>query len=217
MNTIRGQVYDIIKQGICSGEYKPGQWLQENELAAQFSVSRSPVREALRQLASDGLVIEVPNKGVFVREFSATDIEEIFDLRVMMENYAIEKTAGSMTDEKKQQLQSCLAELEQFYQTGDLSGYIEADKRLHDLFVKLSGNSLLNVAYERVHSMIQQFRIYSLKDQLRHDESIIEHRAIVQAITENRPADAQRYNSHHLEMAKRQIITYLDQESKKQA
>ena len=91
IKTIRNQVYQILKDDICEGRFAPGQWLQENELAERLCVSRSPIREALRQLASDGLVVEIPNKGVFVKEFTARDIEEIFDLRVLLEDYAISK------------------------------------------------------------------------------------------------------------------------------
>ena len=67
IKTIRNQVYQILKDDICEGRFAPGQWLQENELAERLCVSRSPIREALRQLASDGLVVEIPNKGVFVK------------------------------------------------------------------------------------------------------------------------------------------------------
>ena len=67
-NTIRDQVYQLLKDEICDGRYEPGYWLQEKELAQRLKVSRSPVREALRQLSRDGLVRDIPNKGVFVRE-----------------------------------------------------------------------------------------------------------------------------------------------------
>ena len=97
IKTIRNQVYQILKDDICEGRFAPGQWLQENELAERLCVSRSPIREALRQLASDGLVVEIPNKGVFVKEFTARDIEEIFDLRVLLEDYAISKLQHHLT------------------------------------------------------------------------------------------------------------------------
>lgn len=67
---IRTQVYNAIKENICGGRYEPGQRLNEVELARSLNVSRSPVREALRRLAADGLVEEKPNRGVFVREFT---------------------------------------------------------------------------------------------------------------------------------------------------
>ena len=67
ITTMRDQVYEILKNNITSGKYRQGQWLQENTLAEELHVSRSPVRDALHQLAKDGLVNEIPNRGVFVR------------------------------------------------------------------------------------------------------------------------------------------------------
>ena len=104
IKTIRNQVYQILKDDICEGRFAPGQWLQENELAERLCVSRSPIREALRQLASDGLVVEIPNKGVFVKEFTTRDIEEIFDLRVLLEDYAISKLQHHLTTADMQQI-----------------------------------------------------------------------------------------------------------------
>ena len=215
INTIRGQVYELLKQEICHGKYTPGQWLQEKELAEQFSVSRSPVREALKQLAADGLVIEVPNKGVFIREFTPKDIEEIFDLRVMMESYAIDKIVDLLTDKARSQLSSCLEQLRITFEQNQLKQYIQADTALHDLIIRLSGNSFLAIAYERVHIMIQQFRIYSLQDQGRFDESIEEHQALIRHILAGEAAQAKEINSCHLQLAKEQIILYLTQNSSK--
>ena len=115
IKTIRNQVYQILKDDICEGRFAPGQWLQENELAERLCVSRSPIREALRQLASDGLVVEIPNKGVFVKEFTARDIEEIFDLRVLLEDYAISKLQHHLTTADMQQLIDCLNEMERLH------------------------------------------------------------------------------------------------------
>ena len=215
INTIRGQVYELLKQEICDGKYTPGQWLQEKELAEQFSVSRSPVREALKKLAADGLVIEVPNKGVFIREFTPKDIEEIFDLRVMMESYAIDKIVDLLTDKARSQLSSCLEQLRITFEQNQLKQYIQADTALHDLIIRLSGNSFLAIAYERVHIMIQQFRIYSLQDQGRFDESIEEHQALIRHILAGEAAQAKEINSRHLQLAKEQIILYLTQNSSK--
>lgn len=212
INTIRGQVYELLKQAICDGEFEPGQWLQENELAEKLSVSRSPIREALRQLSADGLVVEVPNKGVFVRKYTVKDIEEIFDIRVLMENYAIDKMAEHLSDEDCTQLKNCMKQAETTFAKQDLASYIDADAQLHDLIIKLSGNNFLAIAYERIHLMIQQFRSFSLVDnQQRFNESIIEHREIVENILNHCPERAKDINSHHLALAKEQIIIHLSQ------
>ena len=84
--TMKHQIYKIIKDEICNGHYPPGYWLQEKELAAKMDVSRSPVREALKQLVDEGLAIDYPNTGVFVKELTSKDIEEIYDVRIMLES-----------------------------------------------------------------------------------------------------------------------------------
>lgn len=213
VNTIRNQVYQLLKEDICNGEYQPGQWLQEVELASRFSVSRSPVREALHQLASDGLVVEIPNKGIFVKEFTPKDIEEIFDLRVMLENYAIGRLKDNLSEEGTALLKDYISKFEQAHADNDLKRYIKIDSQFHELLVKLSQNDLLVIVYERIHSMIQQFRTYSLSAQLRFDNSLSEHRDIVTCILEQKCEKAQQINCQHLQLAKEQILIYLNQSS----
>ena len=104
ITTMREQVYQILRDNICRGVYAPGTRLQELDIAESLDVSRSPVREALRQLAADGLLLEIPNKGVYVKEFTSKDIEEIFDLRVMLEAYAIYHSAGHQTSARRDRL-----------------------------------------------------------------------------------------------------------------
>jgi len=112
---IRTQVYNVIKENICGGRYEPGQRLNEVELASSLNVSRSPVREALRRLAADGLVEEKPNRGVFVREFTPQNIQEIFDVRVLLESYCIQRSVQFMTNEQKQELIHCLDQITYYH------------------------------------------------------------------------------------------------------
>lgn len=112
INTISGQVYQIIREDICSGAYPPGYWLQENELAKRLSISRSPVREALRRLVADHLVVEIPNKGTFVRDFSLKDIQEVFDVRVMLESYALDHIYENMTERHRGKAADCVGKSE---------------------------------------------------------------------------------------------------------
>ena len=218
IKTIRNQVYQILKDDICEGRFAPGQWLQENELAERLCVSRSPIREALRQLASDGLVVEIPNKGVFVKEFTARDIEEIFDLRVLLEDYAISKLQHHLTTADMQQLIDCLNEMERLHAQKDLRAYTDMDSKLHGLLIELCGNSLLESMYARIHSLNQQFRIYSLTSTQRFNESMEEHRDIVHCLLTNNADEARAINKRHLQLAKDKIIQHFsEQEALKQA
>lgn len=207
--TIRGQVYQLLRDEICSGSHTPGAWLQETELAERLGVSRSPVREALRRLVADGLLIEVPNKGVFVKEFTGRDIDEIYDMRVMLESYGIQKSRKNMTSARLEQLFDVLERLEQTHARSDLEEYTREDEKLHMLVVELGGNSLVQSTYERVRSMNQQFRVLSLSSPKRFDESLEEHRQIVHAIAMGNTVMAEDIDRQHLELARQCIQTQL--------
>lgn len=201
IQTIRDQVYQILRDEICAGKYPPGYWLQETELTEHLGVSRSPVREALRRLVGDGLLIEIPNKGVFVKEFTDRDIDEIFDMRMMLESYAIRKSRDHLTSARLQQLFDILEKLEMTHASGDVASYTQNDEILHKQLVNFSENSLVISTYDRVRSMNQQFRVLSLTSHQRFDESLVEHRQIVQALAVEDVETACQTNARHLELA----------------
>jgi len=208
--TMKHQIYQILKKEICDGYYLPGQWLQEKELAEKMNVSRSPVREALKQLVDEGLAIEYPNKGVFVKEFSSKDIEEIYDVRIMLESYAIKNSVKVITSINIKELMDILQNLAECYEKNDITKYIQYDTQLHEYIVKLGGNSLVSDIYRRIYSQVQQFRIYSLTTKKRFDDSIIEHRTIVENLIASNWKEADRINKVHLTLAREEIIEHLE-------
>ena len=209
INTIRGQIYEMLKDRICDGEYEPGQWLQEKELAEQFAVSRSPVREALRQLASEGYLVDVPNKGMFVRVLTERDLEEIYDMRVLLENHALGLAVSRVKEEDEKKMRGYLKIMDAAYHAGDMAQFIELDKKLHDYFCYLSGHSLLISTYERLCGSFHQFRVYSLLDSERQAGSNAEHRGIVHSLLAGDVEQAQAINREHLRLAKEQILVNL--------
>ena len=207
--TIKQQVYQIIKDDICKGVYEPGQQIHEVELSNRLGISRSPIRESLRQLVSDGLVIEIPNRGVFVKEFSLDEINNVYDYRVLLESYAIEHCSNNINEKTIKSLEASRNALEEFYKNNDLDNYIDEDTTLHQTIVDLCGNSIIIDAYERVSTMNSQFRIYSLTDQKRFDESIKEHTGIIDNILNGNYKEAIELNKLHLLKAKDTIKSVL--------
>ena len=201
VTTMREQVYEILRDEICRGVYPPGTRLQEADLTEHLNVSRSPVREALRQLVSDGLLLEIPNKGVYVKEFTVKDIEEIFDLRVLLESYGMHHSAGHITSSRLERLLRILADLESSFAEGDLEAYTASDEKLHVQIVRLADNSLVNDTYERVRSMNQQFRVLSLMSPKRFKESLDEHRTIIHSLATGDIKTADSVNRRHLQLA----------------
>ena len=208
-NTIRDQVYQILKEEICSGYYEPGHWLQENELAQRLQVSRSPVREALRQLSRDGLVKDIPNKGVFVREFTIQEIQEVFDLRIMMESYAVLHAAPGLTPERKKKLVDLLGQMDRTHAAGERKAYIDTDTRFHYAIIELGGNSFLSKTYNDVYSMIRQFCMDTIIDGERFDNSMVEHRQIVSHLLAEELEEAEKMNRLHLELTKVKLAEVL--------
>ncbi|GFI62291.1 putative D-xylose utilization operon transcriptional repressor [Clostridiales bacterium] len=208
--TMKHQTYQIIKKEICDGNFPPGKWLQEKELAEKLNVSRSPVREALKQLVDEGLAIEYPNKGVFVKEFTSRDIEEIYEVRILLESYAIKNSVKTITSKNIQEMKEILQSLIEFYKENDLASYIEIDTKLHEYIINLGGNSLVVDIYRRIYSQTQQFRIYSLTTQRRFDDSAEEHRRIVENIASGDWEEADRINKIHLTLAREEIIEHFE-------
>lgn len=200
--TVKQQVYKIIKDDIRNGLYKPGQQINEVELSNKLNISRSPIRESLRQLVSDGLAVEYPNRGVFVKRFSREEIENIYDFRVLIESYAIEQCSKNLNEKMIKQLNSFKENLTKLYNHGDLENYIDEDEMLHQTIVDLCGNSIIIEAYDRVNSMNKQFRVYSLIDKVRFDESIDEHIGVIDNILKGNYDEAIAINKVHLIKAK---------------
>ena len=106
--TIKEQVYQILRRELVRQRYEPGEWLQENEIAERLNVSRSPVREALRMLTGEGLLVEVPKKGVYVRKLTEDKIRENFSIRCLLEVNAIQSLHDLQT-EAAEALLACLS------------------------------------------------------------------------------------------------------------
>lgn len=208
--TVKQQVYKIIKNDIRNGIYKPDQQINEVELSNRLNISRSPIRESLRQLVSDGLAVEYPNRGVFVKRFSKEEIENIYDFRVLIESYAIEQCSKNLNDNIVKQLNYYKDNLAKLYKQNDLDNYIEEDEMLHQTIVDMCGNSIIIDAYDRVNSMNKQFRVYSLIDRQRFDESIDEHIGIIDNILNGNYNEAIAINKVHLIKAKKTATTEIE-------
>lgn len=209
VNTISRQVYSIIKKSIVSGHYKPNHWLQEVELSKELGVSRSPIREALRQLSADGLVNEIPNKGTFVREFTEKEVLEVYEIRELLESYAIMHLPKELTKEQKDKMETYKEGFKKYYEENDLEEYIIVDSKFHRYIIECTDNSILMELYRRVRNMNMLFRIYSLSTKERFDESLDEHSGIVDNIIKGNYKDAAAINAKHLTSAKETAMQHL--------
>lgn len=207
--TIKEQIYDIIKENILSGKLKPGEWLQESKLAESLNVSRSPVREALKELVGEGLLENISNKGVFVKKLSVKDIYNIFEFREVMEKYAIKKSIELITDEHIEVLDEIYLKMNETFKKGDVNEYCKIDTKLHYFLFKMCNNELINEVVNNVFPLLQPFRIISLSSKGRFKESFDEHKDLIEGVKEKDFDKAWGANRIHLRLARDEIIKHL--------
>jgi phosphonate utilization transcriptional regulator len=186
-----------IEQLILRGELGVGQRLNESELAVRFGTSRGPVREALRALEECGLVRAEKNRGVFVRDISVAEADQIYDVREVLDELIGQRAATRATAENVAELQTALAEMEHATTRRDAKRYHAVNLRFHDLLVDFAGNSRLCDIYRLLTKELLLFRLRGLQDGGGLEVSVREHRAVVAAIAARDPKRAGRLLRQH--------------------
>ena len=209
------RVFEEIERAILSGEFGNGESLAELKLSSELGVSRTPVREALRQLELEGLVKIIPNKGAVVVGVTEKDIEDIYVIRMRMEDLAVRWAAGSMTAEDAKALWD-IVELQEFYaQKGDTERLCEMDGAFHEAIYCFSRSKPLNHMLTGFHHYIRHARSVSFKASGRAQASVGEHRAIAEALSHRDGEEAARLMVDHIEKAKENLLKAFKQQEGK--
>lgn len=196
--SLRERVFQTIRQSILDGKYKPGDTLRESTIAKELNVSRTPVREAIRQLQLEGLVRSIPNKETVVCGITEADVQDIFMVRGRLEGVAGRLAAERITEEELEKMEEIL-ELTEFYANkGDISRLEALDHTFHDAIYNATKSKIIKQVLSDFHTYIQQVRKKSMATPGRVNSLIAEHRAIYKAI-KNRDGDkAEELINDHL-------------------
>ncbi|MCR5230845.1 MAG: GntR family transcriptional regulator [Solobacterium sp.] len=204
--TIREQIYDILKNRILSEYYAPGKKLSEVEICRELGVSRSPLREALRQLEADGLVSGTANKGVCVRKLNEKDVKDLYQVEIMIQNTSIQLGAQNIDEAKRKIFEELAEEFSQTYNSGDFDAYLSASEKLHNEIVSLCSNEITEGIYRQIGIRNYRFRLMSLKNPERFRNSYQEHLGIINALLSGDTALAQQIMLRHLQSAS-EVVT----------
>ncbi|MDP9883174.1 DNA-binding GntR family transcriptional regulator [Sinomonas atrocyanea] len=194
----QARVTDQIRDAIVRGEYAPNQRLIEADLSAAFSASRATVRTALLELAGEGLVERLPNKGSRVRAISVDEAIEILEVRIGVEGLCAAKVAEHLTDEQAAEFSRLRADMVASVEEGDLVEYSRLNRALDVWVRELSHHATASDVLARLHaqSVRHQFRLSSRP--ARAKVSVLEHAAIIDAILARDPEGAERAVRAHL-------------------
>jgi DNA-binding GntR family transcriptional regulator len=189
---------DAVRRAIVDGEFAPNQRLVEADLCAQFGAGRAAVRTALLQLAGEGLVERVQNRGARVRAVSLAEAVEIVEVRMAVEGLCAAKAAQRLTDADRDRLRGIGAAMRAAVAGADLLGYQELNKRLHALVRELSGQATARAVLERLRgqSVRHQFRLAMQPG--RAAVSLPQHLEIIEALCAGDPGAAEAAVRRHL-------------------
>jgi DNA-binding GntR family transcriptional regulator len=179
--TLREKILDTIREAILNGELKPGEKVAEPELAERFGISRTPIREAFRQLESEGYLTVVPRKGAVVTALSERAVEEFYAIKSILEGYAAQISTDNMTEKDIAKLETLNARLRILAEQGDVKTFFKIHNEFHDVFINASGNEKLA---EIIHQMLlrfNRFRLASIALPGRMEMSVKEHDALIKA------------------------------------
>lgn len=207
--TIKDQVYHILRQQIIEGSLPPGYKIVEQDVADQLNVSRSPVREAIKQLTGDGLLSYVPNCGAFVKQPSAREIMDSYDMRILLEEYSVSHIDDGLREKSRKQLLVLRKKTESLSEVNSITEYLTLDREIHTLIVHMCGNHVAEDIYERVLVQNDSFRTISLMSPERLRLSFQEHASIIDCILEKDDDTAQRILRTHLQEAQRTVAHFL--------
>jgi phosphonate utilization transcriptional regulator len=196
-NSLPGLVQAEIEQLILSGELAVGRRINESDLALRFGMSRGPIREALRALEESRLVRSEKNRGVFVREVSVAEADEIYDVREALDQLIGQRVAERATPEQLRAMQAVVQEMDAATGAHDIKCYHALNLKFHDMLVDFAGNARLTETYRLLTKGLLLFRLRGLQDGGGFAVSNTEHKAVVEAIGARDSARAGRLLRRH--------------------
>lgn len=194
---LRDVVFKTLRQAILMGELVPGQRLMEIQLANQLGVSRTPIREAMRKLELEGLVVMVPRKGAQVAKINQKGLNDVLEVRCALEELAVELACERITEEELKELRAALDRFKAAVPGKDLVDLAQKDVELHDVIYAATKNERLMVILNNLREQIYRYRVEYLKDYASHQGLQEEHEALYEALrTHNTTAAKETIKSH---------------------
>ena len=188
--TLREKILETIRESILKGQLKPGEKVAEPELAERFGISRTPIREAFRQLESEGYLTVIPRKGAVVTALSERAVEEFYAIKSILEGYAAQMAAENMTEKDIRKLEEINLRLQELAEEGDVKTFFKVHNEFHEVFIRAAGNEKLLELINQLMLKFNRFRLASLSLPGRMEISVKEHEKIIKAFNRKDGAQA---------------------------
>lgn len=194
------QVTNLIREAIISGKYKPGQKLSEALLSEDYGVSRTPIREAFKQLSMEGLVEIKPRVGTLVSKPSEKELTELFAVKEVLEGLAAKLLAEKGSASEILELEDSVRSMEKAYETSDYDMFIKANHKFHKCIRSGANNTKLSFLLNTLLNQVSynSYVHLSIEQPKRLEQSILEHKKVLNAIKSCKPDEAEQYMREHV-------------------
>lgn len=179
---LRDVVFNTLRKAILRGNLEPGERLREIHLADKLGVSRTPIREAIRKLELEGLVVMIPRKGAVVAEITEKSLRDVLEVRRALEALAVRLACEKILDAEVEELKVAAERFEEALETGDVTTFAEADVRFHDIIYRATDNQRLIQLLYNLREQMYRYRVEYLKREDAHETLLEEHQAIIETI-----------------------------------
>jgi DNA-binding GntR family transcriptional regulator len=204
--SLRGRVFRRLREDILNGKYQENDELKEAAIGEELGVSRTPVREAFRQLELEGLIRIVPNKGAYVTGISSSDVADIYEIRSLLEGLCAKWATRNITKEKIEELEETILLSEFHLSKEHYDQLIELDNRFHLQMYEACGSKMLIHLLKDFHQYVQKERQKTLSDKKRSAEAVAEHKSIMEAIRDGNEELAEKLADQHISNAYKNMV-----------
>lgn len=195
---LRDVVFKTLREAILKGNLAPGERLMEIQLANQLGVSRTPIREAIRKLELEGLVVMIPRRGAEVARITEKDLRDVLEVRASLEELAIGLACERITDEEIGELRRALENFREVLREGDVTKIAESDVDFHDIIFSATQNARLIQIVNNLREQMYRYRLEYLKDYTTHDRLYKEHQQITDAVSDRDKERARKLIVEHI-------------------
>lgn len=195
---LRDVVFNTLRRAIITGEFAPGERLMEISLANRLGVSRTPVREAIRKLELEGLVIMIPRKGAQVAKITEKSLRDVIEIRCVLEEFAASLACERITEEGKEKLKQAHWQFVEAVQSNDIITIVEKDENFHDAIFQATCNDKLITIINNLREQFYRYRMEYVKDIEQHSVLVTEHERLLHAIFNQDSETAKQIMRTHL-------------------
>lgn len=195
---LRDVVFNTLRRAILRGELKPGERLMEIQLANKLGVSRTPIREAIRKLELEGLVLMIPRRGAEVAEITEKNLRDVLEVRCALEELAVQLACDRMDEEGLVRLKAAAEKFREVLDSDDITQIAQADVLFHDVIYTATDNKRLIQLLNNLREQMYRYRIEYLKKKECYPQLIEEHQAVIDAIAAKDKKKATEITGRHI-------------------